>query len=64
MSGEWKWKCAKSGHLACSSKPLDKIEIDGNVLAGNICANCGCLYYWPTGEKILHSSSIILDGGA
>lgn len=46
-----KWACDKKGHSPWTEKNLDKITIDEMIFIGNICRFCGCVYYFPNGEK-------------
>lgn len=46
-----KWDCPKKGHSPATETNLDKIVIDGLFFIGNICRFCGCVYYFPNGEK-------------
>lgn len=52
MGGQWKWHCAKKGHIPIlQDRPLDEILVGDTYMVGNICSQCGCVYYYPSGEK-------------
>lgn len=46
-----RWDCPKKGHSPATESNLDKIVIDDMYFIGNICRFCGCVYYFPNGEK-------------